>query len=274
MVYEHVKDDIIRNDNGYLLFDDTVIDKNFSNKIEGVRRQYSGNAHGLIKGIGVVTCVYVNPEWDKFWVIDYRIFDPDRDGKSKIDHLEDMLKNVEHHKKLPFTTVLVDSWYATHKIILKLDDMGKTDYCLLKKNRLVDDSSTTEPAHDYKRIDELSWNKKELAHGKIVGIKKFPKKYKTKLFRIPISTNRTEHIVTNAIDQDSADDVRDECAIRWKIEEFHREAKQLTGLEKCQCRIARIQRNHIASAMLVHRPHYIVEFSERVQRAWQGASCR
>ena len=53
------------------------------------------------------------------------------------------------------------------------------------------------------------------------------------------------------MDKDSADDVRNKCAIRWKIEEFHREAKQLTGLEKCQCRIARIQRNHIASSMLV-----------------------
>ena len=53
------------------------------------------------------------------------------------------------------------------------------------------------------------------------------------------------------MDQNSADDVRDECAIRWKIEEFHREAKQLTGLEKCQCRSSRIQRNHITCAMLV-----------------------
>jgi hypothetical protein len=33
--------------------------------------------------------------------------------------------------------------------------------------------------------------------------------------------------------------------------EFHRELKQLTGLEACQCRKARIQRNHIAWALLV-----------------------
>ena len=39
--------------------------------------------------------------------------------------------------------------------------------------------------------------------------------------------------------------------MRWKIEEFHREAKQLTGKEGCQCRAWRIQRNHIGCAMLV-----------------------
>ena len=36
-----------------------------------------------------------------------------------------------------------------------------------------------------------------------------------------------------------------------EIEQFHRELKQLTGVESCQCRLARIQRNHINCAMLV-----------------------
>ncbi len=33
---------------------------------------------------------------------------------------------------------------------------------------------------------------------------------------------------------------------RWHVEQFHREVKQLTGSEKCQCRKARSQRNHLA----------------------------
>jgi hypothetical protein len=41
------------------------------------------------------------------------------------------------------------------------------------------------------------------------------------------------------------------CGVRWKIEQFHREAKQVTGIERCQCRSGRIQRNHIGCAMLV-----------------------
>jgi len=78
---------------GFLVFDDTVIDKNDFHNIELVRRQHSGNAHGVIKGIGVVTCVYVNPQLDQFWIIDYRIYDPDGDGKTKPDHLQEMLSN-------------------------------------------------------------------------------------------------------------------------------------------------------------------------------------
>jgi hypothetical protein len=41
------------------------------------------------------------------------------------------------------------------------------------------------------------------------------------------------------------------CALRWKIEQFHRETKQLTGLEGCLCRQARIVRNYIGCAILV-----------------------
>lgn len=36
---------------------------------------------------------YVNPETDPFWLIDYRTYDPEGDGKSKLDHLQEMLTN-------------------------------------------------------------------------------------------------------------------------------------------------------------------------------------
>jgi hypothetical protein len=45
--------------------------------------------------------------------------------------------------------------------------------------------------------------------------------------------------------------IQNACALRWKIEQFHREIKQLTGIGKYQCRKAIIQRNHIACAVLV-----------------------
>src|SRR5437867_2088644 len=54
LVWENVRDQIAPSPHGYVVFDDTILDKNFSHKIELVRRQYSGNAHGVIKGIGVV----------------------------------------------------------------------------------------------------------------------------------------------------------------------------------------------------------------------------
>jgi hypothetical protein len=66
-----------------------------------------------------------------------------------------------------------------------------------------------------------------------------------------VSENRTDWVITNDLSQNSTSDTQKVCAIRWKIEQLHRELKQLTGVEKCQCRKGRIQRNHIACAVLV-----------------------
>lgn len=248
LLWDNVKDVIMTDDNGYVIFDDSVLDKRYSEEIEIVRRQYSGNEHGVLKGIGVVSCVYVNPKLQRFWVVDYRIFNPDADGKTKIDHVKDMLQNLVYHKLLPFDTVLMDTWYAVHNLMLYIDSLDKIYYCPLKNNRLVDDTFGKEK---YKRIELLQWSEEELECGKIIKIKGFPANKKVKLFRVTVSTNRTDYVVTNDLSQSSTDVVQEVCKIRWKIEEFHREIKQLTGIESCQCRKARLQINHIACAMLV-----------------------
>src|SRR5205807_3234570 len=247
LLWEQVLPQLVLDDGAYLVFDDTVLDHSFGPDIEMVRRQWSGNQKSVIRGIGLVSCVYVNPVTEQFWVIDYRIFDPDTDGKSKLDHVREML-SMAQHRKLPFGTVLMDAWYAAKEVMLQIARAGKLFYCPLKSNRLVDDSGGEEP---YRRIEVLDWSQAELAEGKLVKVKGFPGDFKVKLFRVEVSTHRTEWVVTNDLSQLSTQDAQQVSALRWKIEEFHREAKQLTGLEDCQCRKARIQRNHIACSLLV-----------------------
>ena len=112
----------------------------------------------------------------------------------------------------------------------------------------MDDSGGQQP---YQRVDSLIWNATELAQGKCIKIKGFPKDHKVHLFRVTVSTHRTDWIVTNDRTQDSTAATQEACGYRWKIEQLHREGKQVTGLERCQCRKARIQRNHIGCALLV-----------------------
>ena len=97
----------------------------------------------------------------------------------------------------------------------------------------------------------MQWTESELKLGKLIKIKNFPADKKVKLFRVTVFTNRTEYVVTNDLSQSDTNDVRKVCSQGWKIEEFHRELKQLTGIEACQCRKARIQKNHIICAFLV-----------------------
>jgi hypothetical protein len=252
----------------YLIFDDTVLDKRFGPKIEVARKQWSGNEKGVLRGLGMVSCVYVNPKTSHFWVIDYRIFDPETDGKTKLDHIREMLGSAEH-REVPFATVLMDAWYATKEIMLLIDGMKKTFYCPLKSNRQVDDSGGE---HPYQWVDALDWSDEELKQGKRIKVKGFPKDYKVKLFRVVVTSSRTEWIVSNDLSRDSAHETQEVRGVRWKIEEFHREAKQLTGLEGCQCRARRIQRNHVACALLVwsRLKHLAYQSGQTIYRIKRG----
>ena len=246
-VWEHVKSHLEQTPDGCLIFDDTVLDKRYAKEIALARKQYSGNAGRTINGIGIVTCVYVNPALDRYWLIDYRIYDKQGDGKSKLDHVQEMLSVLVNARNVAFSIVLMDAWYASKSLLLQIENLEKTYYCPLKSNRLVDDSNGSKP---YQRIDTLHWTAAETHFGKRLKLNKFPKNHKVKVFRVA-SSRRTDYIATNDLSQSDVSVVRQVCDVRWKIERFHREAKQLTGLEKCQCRLARIVRNHIACAFLV-----------------------
>lgn len=76
LVWEYVQAHIDLTQDGYVLFDDAVLDKRHARKMALVRRQYSGNAHEVINDSDVVSCVYVDLVKDRFWLIDYRMYDP------------------------------------------------------------------------------------------------------------------------------------------------------------------------------------------------------
>ena len=127
----------------------------------------------------------------------------------------------------------MDSWYATQRLMALIDNDIKIYYCLLKMNRLVDDTVGVEK---YKNISALSWNELEKISGKIIKIKGFPRNKKVKLFWVTISANRTEYIVTNDFSKFSTDDVNLSRKLGGKQKNFTFLFKQLTGIEFCQCR--------------------------------------
>ena len=264
-LFAHAAQDLVLSAQGYLVFDDSVLDKtapsgpvrvldkNYSRQIEGVCRQYSGNEHRVIRGIGLVSCVYVNPEMERYWVIDYRFYDPDFDGRTKIDHVSDML-NVCIQKcqqgRLDFQAVLMDTWYATTRLMVQIHRSGSLFYCPIRSNRAAHEVGG-EVKHPYQKVETLDWSVEESDTGKPVHLRGFPQDLDLKLFRVVCSTADTDYIVTNDATPQPTQAVQQVQGFRWKVEQFYREAKQITGLEACQCRSRRAQRNHIGCALLV-----------------------
>jgi hypothetical protein len=131
--------------------------------------------------------------------------------------------------------------------MLIIESLGKVYDCPLTCHRQVDDSA----AAPDRRIDALDGSPAEFATGKTINVKGFPKGHNRRLFRGEVSSHRADGGVTNDLAQDSTAAARQAYGFHWKIEQRHREGKQTTGLAACQCRKARLQRNHIACAFLV-----------------------
>lgn len=244
-LWERVAPLLADSEDSYLLVDDSVQNKQYSAKIEMARLQYSGAEHGLVRGIGIVNLVHSSGMDGDFHPIDYRLFDPERDGKTKHDHFREMLVRAKSDKGIKARTVLFDSWYAaseTLKFIHRLDLYFLTT---LKSNRMV----SLNKEGGYVHLQDIEWTADRLRHGISVKLRELA--FRVLLFKVVAENGDIDWVVTNR-QADShpglltTDEVQRQNAVRWQIEQMHREIKQLVGSEKCQCRKARSQRNHLA----------------------------
>jgi hypothetical protein len=240
-LWELVKDRLQDSAQAFLIVDDSVQDKNHSRRIELVHKQFSGNVHRVLRGIGVVNLLHSDGK--QFWPIDYRIHDPDGDGKSKHDHFREMLVRAKTDKQLKARYVLFDAWYTSAESLKLIHRLDMIFVAPLKGNRKVSLSKES----GYQAIDSLSWTAEQLRLGISVKLKELP--FRVLLFRVVSrdgDSERVDWFITNRLPGSvEAGVVEGENHIRWQIEQLHRELKQLVGTERCQCRKARSQRNHL-----------------------------
>lgn len=240
-LWELVEGLIIDSPESFLIVDDSVQDKRYSRFIELVKLQYSGAEHGLVRGIGIVNLVHSAGSKQDFYPIDYRIYAPDQDGKSKNDHFMDMVKNALSDKQILAKYILFDAWYASVANLKLVHRLGLTFFTTLKSNRMVSLSKE----EGYIHLEQIEWTSERLNNGFMVKLKEVP--FKVRLFKVVATNGDIDWVITNCPDEtltkQAAQDVSDVC---WQVEELHRGLKQLTGTEKCQCRKGRSQRNHLA----------------------------
>ena len=119
---------------GFLIVDDTTLDKPYAIEMAFVRRMWSGKHHRTVKGIGLVTLVWT--DGTTFIPVDFRIYNIDEDDKTKNDHFLDMLDKAEERGFNP-EFVLFDTWYASVKNLKAIRKKEWHFLTRLKINRSV-----------------------------------------------------------------------------------------------------------------------------------------
>ena len=214
---------------GFLIVDDTTLDKPYSKKIGFVRYQWSGKHHRTVKGIGLVTLLWTDGR--KIMPVDFRIYDIDEDEKTKNDHFLDMLEKAEERGFEP-KFVMFDTWYASIKNLKAIREKQWHFLTRLKSNRSVNPDNTKNVPLETIDIPP---------QGIVAHLKKYDF---VKVFRIVSKNEDTQYWATDV--QDMNESEKEDLANKsWKIEEYHRAIKQFCGVEKCQARKKESQRAHI-----------------------------
>ena len=129
-----------------------------------------------------------------------------------------MLLNAKSDNALQAKTILFDSWYAAAdnlKLIVRLAMVFVTP---LKNNRMV----SLTPEGGYIHLQDLGWSVHQLEHGLSIKLKELP--CRVQLFKVVAPNGDIDWMITNhPADTMTPHDVQAQNAVRWQIEQLHRE---------------------------------------------------
>jgi putative transposase len=95
---------------GVLVLDDTTLDKAYAKKMELATRHWSGNHHGVVRVISLLTVLWTDGE--ALISCDFRVYDKSLSGRSKNGHFRHMLATAKERGFQP-QYVPFDSWYTS-----------------------------------------------------------------------------------------------------------------------------------------------------------------
>jgi hypothetical protein len=223
----------VRLHDGLLIVDDSTLDKPYAEKIALVHRQWSGKHHHVGAGINLVTLLW--SDGTDAIPCDYRLYDKPVDGLTKNEHFRAMLATA-HQRGFRPRFVAFDSWYSSLENLKTVRSYAWHWLTRLKGNRQVNPDATGNRA-----LAECAIS----PNGTMVHLKGYGM---IQVFRIDTPDGATEYWATDVLTLTPWE--REAVAKQvWTIEVYHRGLKQFCGVERCQARSARAQRNHIGWAI-------------------------
>jgi putative transposase len=216
-------------DDGVLILDDSTLDKPYARKIDLVGWHWSGKHHRVVKGINLLTLVWT--DGDRHIPCDYDVYDKTHDGVSKNDLFAQQLRTAKERGMNP-KCVCFDSWFSSLENLKLIRSLEWTWLGRLKSNRKV--------RVDFGAPQAIS-TVDVPPQGRVVHL---PGYGLIRVFRVVATNGDTDHWATSDPGMDALTRLK-YGDFSWRIEEYHRGIKQFCGVERCQARRAKAQRNHI-----------------------------
>jgi len=244
----------IEEEDGVLIFDDTVQEKKYSKESNLICWHYDHTFNRNIKGINLLNCVYhangvslpIAFELVKkpIQFSDLKTRKVKRKSEvTKNEMLRAMLK-IAQQNQVKWRYLLADSWFSSSENMEYVAKKLKKYFLLaLKSNRLVALSMEDKKAGRFNRIDSLDWQENKPIKGWIKGLD-FPVLLHRQIFTNKDGSTGILYLVTNDLDL-KTDNMETIYQKRWSVEVFHKNIKSNTALAKSPTSTIRTQSNHI-----------------------------
>lgn len=216
---------------GYLMIDDTVINKSFAKVIDNLAWVFCSKEGRSVLGLNIVVLAWSNgtitiPLAIKIWK---------EGGPSKFTLALGLLAHAKNILKIKPKYVAFDSWYASKKILQRLQKYGWTFYTQIKKNRKFNGIQVQ------RRRKNPYW----LEAGTIDGD-----------FKVLLVRNGKKYFATNNLTA-TKQEILAAYKTRWNIETMFRILFNQLGFEQCQAQSLQAQTAHwhlclIAYVVLEH----------------------
>jgi putative transposase len=210
---------------GYLIIDDTVLEKPHGKEFEQASYVFSSTKGKAVFGYSIVLLIWT--DGTRRIILGERIYK--KGGATKIELALEMLSDARNRLKLKPEFVLFDSWYTSKKLLKRLKDYGWYFVTRLRKNRSLNGQKLSKY-----RLNPY-WTEIGVLTG---GIK------------VCVVKNANQYFATNRLSI-SRCEILKIYEMRQQIEEVNKALKHCS-LADCQMRSIKAQANHLAMCVFAY----------------------
>jgi hypothetical protein len=259
-----------QNEEACLIFDDTIIEKAYSDENEIVTWNWDNKEGRTVKGINLLTAFYSTMSTDtkteetkKLEIpVAYEIIsetekyvdkktnkEKRRSVKTKNDLMIEMI-STQINNRLKFRYVLADTWFSSTDDMKFINGKKKIFIFESKENRLAALSKEDRNAGRFTRIDLIEGLDKEGSAAWLNG-SDIPVMLYKQVFKNKDGSQGTRYLVTNDRAM-SMEQITTLYERRWSVEVYHKSIKQNASLGSSPAHTERKQSNHIFSALYAY----------------------
>lgn len=242
----------IQSEDAYIIFDDTIIEKKWTDESDIVCWHFDHTKNRNVKGVNLLNMIYHSRDTSipigfevihKYAYCDIKVKEQKRKANVNKNELMRSMFQIALNNQIPFRYVLMDVWFASKENFEYIAKRKKDFIAGIKSNRYFATSLEDKHQGKFQRVDALELEDKQSVRGYLKGYEK-----EVLLVRRIFTNKDGSTTMLSLICSDTSLDGDKVATIyqkRWKVEEYHKSLKSNAAVGKSPTKTTKTQINHI-----------------------------